>query len=92
MGFKVAGDPCLLGRAGARFANNSAHTSLVGLDLSANTAGAACTQAVDFAAYLTWDFGLITIKVTGWSWVAEPPTRLAELLNPGRRTGWQRGG
>jgi len=65
VGFKVAGDDCTLGRARAQFASNAAHTCLVGLVLDANTAGSRCTQAAGFSAYLTWDFGLVTLKVGG---------------------------
>lgn len=62
MGFKLAGDSCALGLANANFADNKAHSCLVGLwFLQGSDAG--CTQIVRFAAYLNWDFGIITATV-----------------------------
>jgi hypothetical protein len=59
LGYWLAGLPCGA-RAGA-FANNSAHSSLVGMVLRANDQGAPCTELSAFSTYLNWDFGLLTM-------------------------------
>ncbi len=63
MGFIIAADPCSLGKAEALFSGNAAHTNLVGMILNAATSGGSCTQAVAFATYLNWDFGILSMKV-----------------------------
>jgi hypothetical protein len=60
LGYWLVGLPC--GAAAGAFANNSAHSSLVGLVLRANDQGAPCTQLSAFSTFLNWDFGLLTMK------------------------------
>ena len=59
-GFSYAGLPCNRAFSGT-FANNVAHSSLVGLWLKASAASASvgCTVLSNFTAYMNWDYGVI---------------------------------
>jgi hypothetical protein len=74
IGFYLAGEPCsslpgsgtaaaAAAAAAPRVANNSAHSSLVGLMLEANDEGEGCSGAVGFSVWRNWDFGVFTVKV-----------------------------
>eukprot|EP00775_Hariotina_reticulata_P007195 gene7195-7409_t len=71
IGFYLAGEPCsslpgsktaAAAAAALRVANNSAHSSLVGLMLEANDEGEGCSGAVGFSVWRNWDFGVFTVK------------------------------
>lgn len=67
-GFSIPGDACSSlpaspgSRGGLMFLNNVAHSNLVGLVLRAVSDGGPCTALANFTAYLSWDFGVITLK------------------------------
>ena len=66
MGFVYSGLPCSPSAAfRGSFANNVAHSCLVGLWLRASDDAAAsgCTALANFTAYLNWDFGIIRWEV-----------------------------
>lgn len=67
-GFHIPGDACSslpstpTGRGRLLFLNNVAHSNLVGLVLRAVSDGGPCTALANFTTYLSWDFGIITLK------------------------------
>ena len=61
LGFLINGPPCW--NAPRVWADNFAHSSLVGVLLKANTLGSNCTWLNRFTVNLNWDFGVITMQV-----------------------------
>jgi hypothetical protein len=67
-GFSVPGDACSAlpstsdSKGSLLFVNNAAHSNLAGLVLRAVADGGPCTALSNFTTYLSWDFGIITLK------------------------------
>jgi hypothetical protein len=61
LGFLINGPPCW--NAPMVWADNYAHSSLVGVLLKANTLGSNCTWLNKFTMNLNWDFGVVTMQV-----------------------------
>ena len=62
LGFLLNGPPCTGNASESLIANNTAHSSVVGVLLQANTLSQGCTKLQGFTIYLNWDFGVVTMQ------------------------------